>query len=44
MDSLELLLFAFLLQLVIEIIFFVSWLFPLSVAVRSSLLDDVLWE
>ena len=31
MDSLELSLFAFLLQLVSQIIFFVSWLFPTSV-------------
>ena len=32
--------FAFLLQLVSQIIF-VSWLFPISVAMRSSLLDDI---
>ena len=40
----ELFLFAFLLQLVSQIIFFVSWLFPFSVAMRSSLLDDILWK
>ena len=44
MDSLELFLFAFLLQLVSQIIFFVSWLFSMSVAMKSSLLDDILWE
>ena len=36
--------FAFLLQLVSQIILFVSWLFTISVAVRSSLLDYVLWK
>ena len=44
MDSLELCLFAFLLQLVSQIIFFVSWHFPISVAMRSSVPDDILWE
>ena len=44
MDFLELFLFAFLLQLVSQMIFFVSWLFPISVAMRSSLLDEILWE
>ena len=44
MDSLEMFLFAFLLQLVSQIIFFVSWLFSISVAMRSSLLDDLLTE
>ena len=44
MDSLELFPFAFLLQLVSKITFFVSWLFPISVAMRSSLLDDILWK
>ena len=42
MDSLELSLFAFLLQLVSQIIFFVSWLFPISVSMMSSPLDDIL--
>ena len=36
--------FAFLLQLVSRIIFFVSQLFPISMSMRSSLLDDILWE
>ena len=40
MDSLELSLLAFLFQLVSLIIFFVSWLFPISVSMKSSLLDD----
>ena len=44
MDSLELSLVAFLLQLVSQIIFFVSWLFPISMSMRSSLLDDILRE
>ena len=42
MDYLEILLFAFLLQLVSRIILFVSWLFTISMSMRSSLLDDVL--
>ena len=44
MDSLELFLSVFRLQLVSQIIFFVSWLFPISVAMKSSLLDDKLWK
>ena len=44
MDSLELFLCAFLLQLVTQIILFVSWLFPISVAMSFSLLNDILWE
>ena len=36
--------FAILLQLVSQIMFFVSWLFPISVAMRSSLLYDILGE
>ena len=42
MDSLEISLFAFLLQLVSRIIFFVSRLFTISMSMRSSLLDDLL--
>ena len=42
MDSLEISLFAFLLQLVSRIIFFVSRLFTISMSMRSSLLDDIL--
>ena len=42
MDSLEIPLFAFLLQLVSQIIFFVSRLFTISMSMRSSLLDDIL--
>ena len=34
--------FAFLLQLVSRFIFFVSRLFPISMSMRSSLLDDIL--
>ena len=34
--------FAFLLQLVSQIIFFVSCLFPISMSMRPSLLDDIL--
>ena len=41
MDSLELFLFAFLLQLVSRKIFFVSWLFTKSMPMKSSLLDDI---
>ena len=37
-------LFAVLLQLVSQILFFVSWLFPISVAMRSSLLVSILWK
>ena len=44
MDSLELSLFAFLLQLVSQIILFVSWLFTIPVSMSSSLLDDILWK
>ena len=44
MDSLVVPLFASLFQLIGQIIFSASWLFPISVAVRSSLLDDVLWN
>ena len=36
--------FAFLFQLVSQIIFFVSWPVPIPVAMRSSLLDDVFWQ
>ena len=42
MDSLEILLFAFLLQLVRRVTFFVSRLFTIWMSMRSSLLDDVL--
>ena len=42
MDSLEIPLFAFLLQLVNRKIFFVSRLFTISMSMRSSLLDDIL--
>ena len=44
MDSLELSLFAFLLDLVSQKIFSVSWKFPMSVAVNSSFLDDLFWK
>ena len=44
MDSLELFLFASLLQVVGQIKISVSWKFPVSVAVMSSLLDDVFWN
>ena len=44
MDSLKLFLFASLPQLVSQIILSVSWLFPISVATRSSLLNDILWK
>ena len=42
MDSLEIPLFAFLLQLVSRVIFFVSQPFTISMSMMSSLLDDVL--
>ena len=42
MDSLEILLFAILLQLVSRIILFVSRLFTISMSMRSSLLDNIL--
>ena len=42
MDSLEILLFAFLLQVVGRIIFPVSRLLTISMSVRSSFLDDEL--
>ena len=42
MDSLDISLFAFLLQLVSRIILFVARLFTISMSVRSSLLDDIL--
>ena len=35
---------ASLFQVIGQIIFSVSWKFPISVAVRSSLLDDVFWN
>ena len=41
MNSLELFIFAFLLQVVSQIILFVSWLFPISVTMRPALLDDM---
>ena len=44
MNSLELSFFEFLLQLVSGIIFFVSQFFTISMFIRSSLLDDILWE
>ena len=40
--ALEKLLLALLLQLVGDVIFSVSWKFPISMSVRSSFLDDVL--
>ena len=42
MDSLELSLLAFLSQLVSHIIFLVIRLFPMSMSMRSSLLNDIL--
>ena len=42
MDSLEILLFAFLLQLVSRVIFLVSRLFTISMSMKSSLLHDIL--
>ena len=41
-DTLEVLLFALLLELMGDVVFFVSWLLPETVSVRSSFLDDVL--
>ena len=41
MDSFVVLLYA---KVIGQVIFFVSWKFPISVAVRSSLLDDVFWN
>ena len=42
MDSLEILILAFLLQLVSRMVFLVSRLFTISMSVTSSFLDDVL--
>ena len=44
MDSFVVLLHASLFQVIGQIIFSVSWKFPTSLAVRSSLLDDVIWN
>ena len=43
-DSFAVLLYASFFQVIGQVIFFVSWKFPISVAVRSSLLDDVFWN
>ena len=42
MDSLEILFLASFLQLISRMVFFVSCLFPISMSMRSSLLDDLL--
>ena len=42
MDSFEVPLFASLFQIMDQMIFFLFWSFPISVAMKSSLLDDIL--
>ena len=44
MDPFEVPLFASLFQVMGQIIFFVFWSFAIPVAMRSSLLDDILWQ
>ena len=44
MDSFVVPLYASLFQVMDQVIFVVFWKFPISVAVRSSLLDDVFWN
>ena len=43
-DSFVVPLFASLFQIMGQMIFFVFWKFPISVAARSSLLNDVFWN
>ena len=44
MDSFDMLLNASLFQIMDLLIFFLLWSFPISVAMRSSLLNHVLWN